>query len=303
MKRMLGLLLAACCSVAGASEGMVQRALESRNYELAFATARADVDDGSATDVTRMLLAQLYLQGQGTNRDPLAAEKLLRPLAGQGTAEAQFLLAGTLMAQSADRLLGEDGDVDRAKLKAQAARPASARPLEREAAEWLMKAAAQKLPRALNVLATELGNLSAGLTSAQKAAWFEAAGKPEWAQATLLGESLVSLRLRREVLLDPAVQAALQQQALAAGCNDEDLKLVATRLDGPVRDADYLTLRLAPPVNYTLLAGNWREIWSTGACGKRFDVTLAFQADGLGGASFTLQPVAPSPKPKAAPAR
>ncbi|TJZ72943.1 sel1 repeat family protein [Chitiniphilus eburneus] len=287
MKRIASLMLL-CAAGAFASEGMVERAVESRNFDLAFAVARADVADGSATDYTRLVLAQLYLQGQGGERDPAAAEALLRPVAAKGSAEAQFLLAGALMARSAEQMMGPDGKLDRTKLKAHAAKPASQRPLEREAAEWMLKSAQQGQERAVNIIVTELGNLASGLPSAERAKWFEAGGKPEWAEAVRMGESLPSLRQRREALFDPAVQDVLRKQAHTAECDDENISLSTTRIDGTVHGADYLVLQLEQPMNYTLLAGTWHETWTATACDKSFSVGLNFKADGLGGVTFTV---------------
>ncbi|GAA5786625.1 hypothetical protein [Chitiniphilus shinanonensis] len=288
MKRIASVMLLVWAAGAAASEGMVERAVEKRDFDLAFAVARADVADGSATDYTRLILAQLYLQGQGGKPDAAAAEQVLRPMAVKGNPEAQFLLAGALMARSAEQLMGADGRVDRAKLKAQAAKPGSQRPLEREAAEWMMKSARQGQERAVNIIVTELGNLASGLTARQRAEWFERGGKAEWAEAMALGESLPSLRQRRQALFDPKVQDILRAQAHAAECDDENLDLTATRIDGEVKGADYLVLQLEPPLNYTLLAGTWHETWTATACGKPFSVGLTFKADGLGGVTYEV---------------
>lgn len=285
--------LLACASGAMASESLIEAAVAKRDYTLAFATAKADLADGSATEYTRMVMAQLYLQGLGTDRNPRAAEQVLRPVAERGVAEAQFLLAGALMGLSAEQLKDQDSQLDRAKLAAQAAKPAKDRPLEREAAEWNYKAAQQGLDRAVHIVVTELGNLVSGVPSAERAAWFEQGSKPEWAAAVRLGESVASLRQRREALQHPDIEAEIQRQQLAGDCPDENAKIVATRLDGPVEGADYLVLQADKPVNYTLLAGHWREVWTFGACGKQFPVTVAFQADGLGGAKASLaKPIA-----------
>ncbi|HSC78801.1 MAG TPA: hypothetical protein VLC08_00480 [Chitinolyticbacter sp.] len=294
MKRItLAGVLLACTAGACASESLVESAIAKRNYELAFATAKADVADDSASDYTRMVLAQLYLQGLGVERNPKAAELVLRPLAERGVVEAQFLLAGSLMGQSAEQLKDADNQLDRARLAAQAAKPAKERPLEREAAEWNYKAAQQGLDRAVHIVATELGNLVSGVPSAERATWFEQAGKPEWAAAVRLGESIASLRQRREALQNADIEAAIQRQQTAADCEDENARISATRLDGAVEGADYLVLQVGKPLNYTLLAGRWREVWTFSACGKSFPLTIAFQADGLGGAKASLaQPAA-----------
>ncbi|XZG70958.1 hypothetical protein ACTSKR_03565 [Chitinibacteraceae bacterium HSL-7] len=292
MKKIWMTALMLSSASAMASEALVERAVSEHNYDLAFATARADVKDGKASDYTRMILAQLYLDANGTPRNLGESEKLLRPLAKKGVGEAQFLLAKTLMARSADALKGKDGELDRDKLSAYAKRPASQRKVETEASMWTYRAAEQGVEPALKVLVAELGSVVNGLDAETRAQWFEKAGKPEWAKAARQGDSYTTFKQRREVLERPEVQGVIQEQMLAAQCSDENAKVTALRVVAEPAATGFVQFKAAKPVRYTLVSGQWREVWTTSACGKHYGVELGFSADGLGGAM--LQSIAPA---------
>ncbi|KAF0813966.1 hypothetical protein IGB42_01645 [Andreprevotia sp. IGB-42] len=292
MKKTICLLLLATATAAvtaSAGEPVIEGALARQDYAYAAAAAKADILDGTATDWTRLQLAQLYQKGLGIPTDQDAAIRLLLPLAEKGHAEAQFLLASSYFARLTQQLNNaESGKPDPARLKALATLPASERKDETSAASWLWKAAMQELPEAQQELAGQLGLLITGIPRDTTAKLFTAAGKADWVKPLQQGSSLTSLKLRRDVIRDPKLGEIVTAAAEKAACIDESPQLMELKLSRPLAQARYLQLATTPPTNFTLIAGNWQETWEFGSCGKRYPVALEFVSDGLGGASYTI---------------
>lgn len=275
--------------VASAGEEMVANAIAAKNFELAFATARADVDAGKASDYEKLVLAQLYLKGSGTPKNPAAASKILQAPARAGVLDAQFFLAGSLMAEARNGWQDQEGRVIPERFQALAGRTLAERSLERQSSEWMYRAAQAGHALATEAIGSEVGNSITGLDTAQRAKWLRAANKENWALAQELGESWSSLVLRREVLQNDQVAAAFQAQAVKAACLDENIKLVKTAVSQPLQGAEYLRLELSPAVNYKLIRGAWQETWTGRACGQDFPVQIDFVADGMGSATYRLK--------------
>ncbi|WP_432722135.1 hypothetical protein R0381_001854 [Jeongeupia wiesaeckerbachi] len=288
------IIAALCCASVGAqaAESVVESALAKHDYALAFASASADVKDGSATDWTRIQLAQLYQRGLGTEADVGAAIRVLTPLAEKDNVDAQLLLSASLASRVTDGLIKPDGKLDADRYKALAARPLSARSDDRRAAEWLWRAAEAGQAEAVQAIAQELAGSVSGVPHDEVAMWFEKAGKKDWVVPLKANDSLTSLKLRRDVINDAALGQQLEAAARKAQCIDENLALKDVRIAAPLADAQYLTLEFKPPVRYKLIAGHWQEKWLFSACGKTFPVEVAFTADGMGGARYEVLPAA-----------
>jgi hypothetical protein len=280
---LLGMLLA---GYANAGELLLNNAIEKKDYNLAFAVAKADVKDGSATDATRMLLAQMYQNGQGTDKDYAAARALLEPLVAKNLPEAQFMLAGLLQSEAVNGLKSSDGQLNMQRFQELAKRPLSERENERYAAELVYKAALQDFKLAVDAVCMDIGNSVTALGGTERANWYRKCDKESWAKASEMGQSMAPLNLRREVLRDPVIGAAFQQAALKAECTDENIKPVDFKIGKPVTDGQYLMLNLDKPKPYKMIRGQWQEIWIGQACGKKFTLPIIFKANGMGGATF-----------------
>ncbi|BCL77349.1 hypothetical protein JHS3_30850 [Jeongeupia sp. HS-3] len=288
------IVAALCCAstLAQAAESVIEAALAKQDYALAFASATADVKDGSASDWTRLQLAQLYQRGLGTPADSNAAIRLLTPLAEKDNVDAQLLLSATLAARVTAGLVQADGKLDPARYKALAARPLSARNDDRRAAEWLWRAAEAGQADAVQAVAQELAGSVNGVSPQETALWFEKAGKADWLLPLKANASLTSLKLRRDVIRDETLGQRLEAVARKAQCIDENLALKDVRIAKPLSDAAYLTLDFQPPVRYKLITGHWQETWIFAACDKTFPIDVSFTADGMGGARYEIVPVA-----------
>ncbi|AOY01422.1 hypothetical protein [Jeongeupia sp. USM3] len=286
------IIAALCCAsvTAQAAESVIEAALAKQDYALAFASASADVKDGSASDWTRLQLAQLYQRGLGTQADSNAAIRLLTPLAEKDNVDAQLLLSATLAARVTAGLVQPDGKLDPERYKALAARPMSARSDDRRAAEWLWRAAEAGQPEAVQAVAQELAGSVNGVPREEVAMWFEKADKKDWLVPLKATDSLTSLKLRRDVIRDATLGQQLEAAARKAKCIDENLALKDVRIAAPLAGAQYLTLGFKPPVRYKLITGHWQETWQFAACGKTFPVDIAFTADGMGGARYEVMP-------------
>ncbi|WP_410497493.1 hypothetical protein [Chitinibacter sp. S2-10] len=277
------------CGSVSAGEALIQNAIDKQDYVLAFASAKADVDDGSATDVTRLLLAQLYMQGKGTDKNSAAARALLEPLVARKLPEAQFMLAGLLQSEALTGLKMADGQLDLMRYAELAKRDLVAREDERYAAELVYKAAQQHFKLAVEAICLDLGNSVTALGGTERANWYRQCDKENWAKASEMGQSHVPLYLRREVLQHPLVAAAFQNQALKAACTEENIKPIDFKISKPVTGGEYLMLKLddvKQPKPYKMIRGKWQEVWVAQACGQKFTVPIRFEADGMGKATF-----------------
>ncbi|GHD69130.1 sel1 repeat family protein [Jeongeupia chitinilytica] len=284
------IIAAVCCAgvTAQAAESVIEAALTKHDYALAFASATADVKDGSATDWTRLQLAQLYQRGLGTQADPAAAIRLLTPLAEKDNVDAQLLLSASLASRATEGLVQADGKLNPERYKALAARPVSARGDDRRAAEWLWRAAEAGQSDAVQAVAQELAGSINGVPRDEVAMWFEKADKKDWLVPLKANGSLTSLKLRRDVIRDETLGQRLEAAARKAQCIDENLALKDVRIAAPLTGAQYLTLEFKPPVRYKLITGQWQETWVFAACDKTFPVDIAFTADGMGGARYEV---------------
>lgn len=282
----LSLCLGLWASGLWAGEILINSALEKGDYALAFASAKADVKSGQATPAVKMLLAQFYMHGKGTEKNVAAARKLLEPLA-RSNAEARFLLGGMLKQEALQDLQDANGRVDSARYEALGKRSLKERENERYAAELIYSSALQGSTPAKEVVCADISNSVTALSGAERANWYrQCANREAWARASELGESLAPLNLRREVMRDPVVTEAFQRLATAAQCTNEDIKPVDFQISQPLSGAEYLQLKLNPSKPYTLIRGQWQETWTGEACGQRLSLPINFTADGMGGAQF-----------------
>lgn len=285
--KLISMMLASCLvGSAWAGEALVQSAIEKNDYTLAFAVAKADVTDGTATDVSRMLLAQMYMQGKGTAVDTAAAKELLNPLVAKKIPEAQFMLAGLLQTEALAGMKTADGQLDLQRYSQLAKRSVAERESERYAAELVYQAAQQGFKMAIDAVCADLDNSVVGLSTSERAKWYRQCDKESWAKAVEIGQSLVPLNMRREVLRDPVVGEAYNRAAIKAQCLDENIKPVDFKVSKPVSGGQYLTLKLDKPLPYKMVSGQWQEIWIGQACGQKFSLPLLFKADGMGRATF-----------------
>lgn len=83
-----------------------------------------------------------------------------------------------------------------------------------------------------------------------------------------------------------AVSAGPQGENRAT-CRDVRLQAVES---GKLQDPEYLPLNHLLLVNSYLLKGSWEEQWTFIACGRAVTLPVKFEADGWGGARFSVQP-------------
>lgn len=86
--------------------------------------------------------------------------------------------------------------------------------------------------------------------------------------------------------------------AVSAGPQQDNRSCGEVRLQsvdsGKLQDPEYLPLKHQLLLNSYLLKGSWEEQWSFIACGRSITLPVKFEADGWGGARFSVQPRRPS---------
>lgn len=88
-----------------------------------------------------------------------------------------------------------------------------------------------------------------------------------------------------------AASVSAGPQAENRSCRDVRMESVTS---GKLEDHDYLPLKQPLVANSYLLKGKWEEQWSFIACGRSITLPVKFEADGWGGARFSVQPRKPS---------
>ncbi|WP_157670339.1 hypothetical protein [Chitinibacter sp. GC72] len=273
---------------AQANEVQLNAAIEKGDYQQAFNIASAEHKKGSASLSTRILLAQMYMQGKGTSKNISAARSLIDPLVAQNKPEAQLLLSNLLKQEAMQGLTKANGRIDEARYQALAKRSLKERENERYAAELMYKSAQQGFHLAIESVCNDIASSVTAFGSKERANWYrKCANKEAWARASEIGNSIAPLNLRREVMRDPVVTEAFQQLATKAKCTNEDITPVDFKIGKPVSGGEYLTLNLPKPTRQMMVRGQWQEIWVGKACGKTMSLPIAFKADGMGGATFS----------------
>ena len=134
-----------------------------------------------------------------------------------------------------------------------------------EAEKWLQKAAQQHDESALEMLKTIEGLRVSGTT-------------------------LTPYKVQADVWSSPQLAKAL----VSAQCHDMGkAKLLKTAITKPVAKPAHKGIRM--------IHGEWSETWTVDACGKQRVLTPHFEADGEGGATFTLGDGKAAPKGRCSP--
>lgn len=210
----------------------------------------------------------IHLQGRGVPQSNEEAIKWYRKAAAQGQEVAQYALTVTpggvqtfdeaidLLTQSADKGFTPA----QARLGFFYTVNISAEKGRAEAEKWLTRAAQQKDDTAQEMLKTIEGLRVPGIT-------------------------LTSYKVQSDVWSSPQLAKAL----VSAQCHDMGkARLLKTAITKPVAKPVHKGIRM--------IHGEWSETWTVDACGKQRALTLHFEADGEGGATFTVEDGKPKPK-------
>lgn len=247
------------------------------------------------------LLSQTYGRGEGVTRDPAAARQWAEKAvaAGEPAGHLDYFMAH--VADPRYRYLGDDGKPDAAKYSELAGRPVEARGDDIRAYTHLAAAAARGVvgaPAMLGVFYFETVGRDA---VARAKASFAAAGKlpPPIVQlakavnevaATGPTQTSAKLFLDTQRAVAAKVGLTLKQRDpdfKLADCKEATLPRVQSA--SPVQDALYLPIVAASMKDAYLLRGKWTERWVFTACGKQVPIDVSFEADGFGGARFTIR--------------
>ncbi len=288
------LVLAAACAHADYDRGMA--AAKQGNAAVAFQELRQSAEQGDAR--AYVPLAVHYLRGLGTRRDLRAAQSWAAKAAATGDAEGQFLVYEAIISQPELNFVDAKGTVDRAKYKALAARPITAREDEMTAYDMLGAAAAQNHQEAMLALAGYFAdNVGEGnrkraivlLDRLQNLPGVYAGLRKGLGELDALGSTLVTLRLRDEALpaaIEVARAGAAEKDPSKKGCTD--VKPVRAQRLGPLTKVVWLPLAAEDMRQSYLMSGEWREAWVFDVCGIESPVRVNFTADGLGSATVTV---------------
>ncbi len=102
---------------------------------------------------------------------------------------------------------------------------------------------------------------------------------------TGLGSTIATYRIFHDTY--PAASACAAAKANAPE-DCEQIKLKKADVQGPIRNAFYLPLKSRNLQNRVLIKGTWDEKWTFSVCGKEVQVDINFKADGMGGATFSI---------------
>lgn len=267
----------------------------SANPAEGFVWLKKSADAGIVGGINRVAAA--YLEGIGVERNyPLAKQWATKSAAAENPA-GQFMLFVAILRSDLNYI--EDGKPNRAKYDALAKRPASQRKDDVTAFEMLYKSASRNYPAAAAALAgfyaDNVGEGNRGKFLAMlpkfdpKPPLLEQVGKI-LQEMERLGNSNTTYRIALEARL-AAITAATAKAGLAdpakrGECDPQNARLVKMAVTKPISGAEYLPLTIPELAKAYLLKGNWEEEWTYDFCGKQVPVTVAFQADGLGGAYY-----------------
>jgi len=238
-------------------------------------------------------VAWALIQGSGIPRNPQHALEFARFAARQGDAESLFLVYFILN----DNELAwrdEKGVADMAKYNRLAARPLQERKLDMEAYDSLYLAAEMKQPMAVKMLASSLGGVLGDGNRARMSRLIKAIPAPLNPGIAVFdqvshamdktGRSYASPQLFADTLNSTTATASAR---LCAGA-----RLVSMDILETPHDAVYLPSSLPGYEHAYLMSGHWREKWIFNGCGKTLALEVNFNADGLGGATFSAGEIA-----------
>ena len=277
------------------------------NVPRACALAREAADAGDAFGaVTR---AECLITGAEKADEPIAlARQLARSAQAKGSVAGGFVLYEIFLLDP-KYSYSPGGKVDMNKYNALAATPVAQRGEQIEALNGLASAVTLGHQRAVSgmlgyLIATEAPrNLDRviGLVALMQRSKVPSpkalAGDVQLAQQIKqLGTTQTSVTTFKNTYSSALLAAALQIRGIKSdgSCDVKDIKL--THLDGgePIANADYLPLDKPLEHSY-LVQGSWAESWTFSGCDKTVTVTMAFTADGWGGAQFRSNAIKPSP--------
>lgn len=337
LRKKRGLIVVLCCLLsypfmakAGFNEAM--SALQSKNFPTALSEARQAADSGDARGYYLLgviyqnglgvaanaseaaawyekaaqgrvvgafaKLAQLYLRGDGVEKNPDKALDLARKSDQMGDPEGSLfvyvILNGGPLSQ-----LGANGKPDQVKYQKLATRPVAERNLDVEAKDALYRSAAKGYPLAQLMLALNFGgvvgdgNSERMLALASKIPNHTYQALKNYEQITRHMQTLGKTHTSPQLFFDAQASQMLAGMVKACGIRDPKEmakqpapQLTAIAISKPLSNAVYLPSKVPGNEHAFLVSGEWEESWTYTACGNTADVLVTFSADGMGGAKF-----------------
>jgi TPR repeat protein len=248
------------------------------------------------------MFGELNLPGKGLPVDLLQARAWTRKAIEGGDLRAGLVLWQAYQLDAANQYL-INGKPDAQKYQLLARRSIAQRSEQTEAIDALAGAAATGYQPARLALATVLINQSGANTSRQVRLLLEeqepSALPDDFRKYLALVQQMEALgptRASPQLIADaiPAVTVAVTNTATLAGtrnaakCND--FRLMAIRDVSAVGNATWLPLKQPLVADTYPLSGSWKEQWRVFYCGANRNMTLRFDVDGLGGATYRIIP-------------
>lgn len=250
-------------------------------------------------------LAVRYMRGREHSRDGVSALYWANRSAQTGDPEGQYLVYQIVYARELNYRDG-NGKVNQSRYNAIASRPAKYRSRDKLGYEMLYRAAQQKhVPAMLQMSAAFADNvgvenrrkfisLASDLrTYSDSSGWDSLKSMAELAKhIDTLGDSLVTVGIWRDTMVQAVAVAVIDSgapaQGQAEGCGKDRWKLVSMRVSQPIADPEYLPVDEPSLLTTFLVRGRWEETWNFDICGREVRVPIAFEADGLGGAKYSI---------------
>jgi len=253
---------------------------------------------GSVASAT--MLAVLYFGKDGVEKNLQKSREWARRSARGGDADGMVLLFRALL-DDPDLQYMENGKANTDKYFKLAKRPVSERRLEIEGYDMLARAArlGQLSARTMLVafyidkLGEENNRKAIAILQATPNLQPQLEGlKSGLLELQNLGTTLVTLKLMHDaktmVVVVTRARAGLQDKEKSAQCPVEKMKLIRMIVSKPVESAEYLPLSEQGMEQAYLMRGTWQETWTYDVCGKEVNSPITFQADGFGGATYSI---------------
>ena len=278
--------------------------LQGLDVEQNTAKAVAYFERAAASGNVNAFKSLVQIFSQGSDSMPKDVERIRKwawRFAQNNNAYAAFVYY-QLAIQNELNVMDEQGRVDRQRYDALAKRPVGDRELDAKAYAMLSLAAERGyLPAVVEAQRVLLSR--DGQAASEKALSYDfeiqdryasrisaqdSAQLTEEAQALKriqsLGSTRVSVALYNDVL-PSVIQAA---DAQVKSCDRSKIQVAQLQVNGPIRGETYLPLNARLLGETLLLQGQWREVWTLNACGKKVAVPVTFEADGLAAAKFAV---------------
>lgn len=255
-------------------------------------------DLATATGRDYAMRAQCVLTGALPSADRFGeARTLARRALAMGEAGGGYMLYAVFSSDPANRYL-RDGKADMDRYQQLAQRTLEQRRDQVEAIEGLGVAAGKGSMNAGLLLASYFRETVApGNVSRTRALAALLARSPQHPkilddlqrEAAAIEQKATTTKASVRSFLDAygpalgAAQAGYRSQAGGKACDKPTLKSVSS---GALEDAQFLPLKGTLVAGSYLVKGRWSEFWTFDACGEDVPVTVKFQADGWGGATF-----------------